>query len=779
MDTSSPATATPGHAANKALVEEFARWRGGDDDAAASNLDKRSKIKLVRVSIGVEATKTFGICMQISSVFQTEQDADDGGKTSIFFDIGGTQHFTLHCPLLYPEYPTDEENFFVEAPESGLQLWCNALNEYILDYTGGRPSLSTILNKGVGLYSSADQAAAEPSRSDDDEPVPSCSGARSKTTATSSAAVAGSASDCSMDSDNYVDAEENLSGNEDVMDDDDDDAYEEDDAQADDEQLENILDDDLSWELEIARRKKRWRKKEEELRLERQQQAQASRKPKDVSGSGGIKASPEKTTSGATSDGAESDKSLQQLYHDPRIKNRRPKQVFTSAAASGILTNDLVSIMSSTHVTGIDADTIDDNIFQWNVKLKDFSGNEGSNLDADFKELQSRFGYDYIELQLDFSMDLYPFFPPLVKVIRPRLQGSMMLRVTTMEILKLSYWNPAKSMKAVLDDIKTFLQTFARLDLASERNDRSRYAEGAYIDIEHHLLRLALVSEMVPRANKKYVTGSPPPKQNLPPSAMEATIRMDRGSPRIKGLGVSASHDIPPIMGSYVGSALQAKNLMFIKMKGKKKEGKNKQEQQQKTGEGQEEKPNEAGNDESKDGDASESGAPLDGTAAKTDSATNSSEKKIPLKKSSFSFFLGGGSKSGAEASGSSAASSSGSGGGSGGNVQFHLPASTLLALNPFASKKDDDSDSNGGNGGGGKSHRLAQAKNMAKGVGYSSYQQKGWDVKAYMAAQKEKDKQIELVLEKIYQELKKLHGSHQTSQRNLPDVITGRKRAI
>ena len=130
--------------------------------------------------------------MQGSSLFQTEQDADDGGKTSIFFEIGGSQHFTLHCPLLYPEYPTDEENFFVEASESGLQLWCNALNEYILDYTGGRPSLSTILNKGVGLYSSADQAAAEPPRScADGEPVPSCSGARSKTAV--SAAAFGSA----------------------------------------------------------------------------------------------------------------------------------------------------------------------------------------------------------------------------------------------------------------------------------------------------------------------------------------------------------------------------------------------------------------------------------------------------------------------------------------------------------------------------------------------------------------------------------------------------------
>ena len=719
--------------------------------------------------------------------FQTEQDADDGGKTSIFFEIGGTQHFTLHCPLLYPEYPTDEENFFVEASESGLQLWCNALNEYILDFTGGRPSLSTILNKGVGLYSSADQAAGDPSYSGEEDPAPSCSGARPKTSAAPAAARDASGSDCSMDSDNYVDAEDDSANENDMDDDDDDDAYEED-AQADDEQLENILDDDLSWELEIARRKKRWRKKEEELRLERLQQAQEIRKGKvaAVAGGGsGAKVSHEKAGDGAAADEAEGDKSLQQLYHDPRIKNRRPKQVFTSAAASGILTNDLVSIMSSQHVTGINADTIDDNIFQWNVKLKEFD--DGS-LNSDFKELESRFGYDYIELQLDFSMDLYPFFPPLVKVIRPRLQGSMMLRVTTMEILKLSYWNPAKSMKAVLDDIKTFLQTWARLDLNSERNDRSRYVEGAYIDIEHHLLRLALVSEMVPRANKKYMTGSPPPKQNLPPSAMESTIRADGRSSRLKGvqsLHGTVAHEIQSMSGGVVAAqAAQAKNLMFL-MKGKKKDVKLLKEMKKSIDEG--EKSNEGSSDVAKDGSASGSKPGAGGTdpaTAKSDSGTPSStEKKAVLKKSSFSFFLGGGGKSsggatgGAEAPAAPAAGAAAAGGasGSGSNVQFYLPGSTLLALNPFASKKDDDSDSNGG-GGSGKSHRYgqSQAKNMAKGVGYSSYQQKGWDVKAYMAAQKEKDKQIELVLEKIYQELKKLHGSHHTSQRNLPDVITG-----
>ena len=61
-------------------------------------------------------------------------------------------------------------------------------------------------------------------------------------------------------------------------------------------------------------------------------------------------------------------------------------------------------------------------------------------------------------------MDLYLFF---LKVIRPRLHGSMMLRVTTMEILKLTYLDPARDKKSVLLEIKTFLSTWARLDLNS------------------------------------------------------------------------------------------------------------------------------------------------------------------------------------------------------------------------------------------------------------------------------------------------------------------------
>ena len=84
------------------------------------------------------------------------------------------------------------------------------------------------------------------------------------------------------------------------------------------------------------------------------------------------------------------------------------------------------SIMESVKDTQIVADSIDDNIFQWTVKISNFDAD--TPLHEECEELMKKYNYDYIELQIEFSMDLYPFFPPLVKVIRPRLQGGMMLR---------------------------------------------------------------------------------------------------------------------------------------------------------------------------------------------------------------------------------------------------------------------------------------------------------------------------------------------------------------
>ena len=70
---------------------------------------------------------------------------------------------------------------------------------------------------------------------------------------------------------------------------------------------------------------------------------------------------------------------------------------------------------------------------------------------------------------------------------------------------------------------------------------------------------------------------------------------------------------------------------------------------------------------------------------------------------------------------------------------------------------------------------KASQAKKgMAKGTGYSNYSEKGWDLKAFMAAQRENDRQIKIVLEKILVELQKLHSmtSVKTRQPDLPDLL-------
>ncbi|VDI27920.1 baculoviral IAP repeat-containing protein 6 (apollon) [Mytilus galloprovincialis] len=250
----------------------------------------------------------------------------------------------------------------------------------------------------------------------------------------------------------------------------DDDIMEEDEESEEEEEEEEecmMADDDAfttEWDLKVARKKKRWAQKEAEIR---DQMKKA------------------KLSQGASS-----------------MDKKPPENIFTSNAAAGILTNDLVRIMEEEQELSFTAEPIDDNIYNWRVKIFHFDAECG--LAEDLLQIQSKFGYNYIELEMTFEIDLYPFYPPLVKVMRPRLQCSMMQRVTNMEMLKLSYWIPTKDMKSVIQDIKTFLQQWARLEVNSPRNDLLKYPYGAYVEIEHHLLTLALVSEVNPRVNYLY-----------------------------------------------------------------------------------------------------------------------------------------------------------------------------------------------------------------------------------------------------------------------------------
>ena len=139
-------------------------------------------------------------------------------------------------------------------------------------------------------------------------------------------------------------------------------------------------------------------------------------------------------------------------------------------------------------------DAVDHDVYLWDVK---FMGGfiPGSDLAEDLDTLDAVNGYRYVQIRLHFMADLYPFYPPRVTLVRPKLGGMVPGAMAAHPRLHLRNWQPFRPIKSVIEHLKAFLQKFARVDLASELNEIERFPEGAYVDdvsrLETSLARLA------------------------------------------------------------------------------------------------------------------------------------------------------------------------------------------------------------------------------------------------------------------------------------------------
>jgi hypothetical protein len=60
------------------------------------------------------------------------------------------------------------------------------------------------------------------------------------------------------------------------------------------------------------------------------------------------------------------------------------------------------------------------------------------------------YGFDYVELQLKFEVNLFPIYPPSLRPIKPRLAGSMLSRCVGFSPIQVQSWNPARQIEHVL-----------------------------------------------------------------------------------------------------------------------------------------------------------------------------------------------------------------------------------------------------------------------------------------------------------------------------------------
>uniref|UniRef100_A0A6G1SHE2 Ubiquitin-conjugating enzyme E2 Q1 n=1 Tax=Aceria tosichella TaxID=561515 RepID=A0A6G1SHE2_9ACAR len=111
----------------------------------------------------------------------------------------------------------------------------------------------------------------------------------------------------------------------------------------------------------------------------------------------------------------------------------------SSTPASKRLMKELKDFYESTSFKdGIfTVELVDENIYEWNIKI--FKPYPYSDYQEDFQKWKERTGKDHMLLRASYN-DEYPFVPPFIKIVYPKLYGTPIGYICH-ELLTASGWN--------------------------------------------------------------------------------------------------------------------------------------------------------------------------------------------------------------------------------------------------------------------------------------------------------------------------------------------------
>ena len=122
------------------------------------------------------------------------------------------------------------------------------------------------------------------------------------------------------------------------------------------------------------------------------------------------------------------------------------------------------------------AELVDDSLFEWNIKL--FTVDPDSELHKDMQELN----HPHVLLNLRFP-DNFPFAPPFMRVVKPRIDGGFVLDggAICMELLTPSGWSSAYTVEAIVMQFAALVvKGKGRIDKKSKSDFSRREAESSF-----------------------------------------------------------------------------------------------------------------------------------------------------------------------------------------------------------------------------------------------------------------------------------------------------------
>jgi ubiquitin-protein ligase len=173
----------------------------------------------------------------------------------------------------------------------------------------------------------------------------------------------------------------------------------------------------------------------------------------------------------------------------PLITEKKVGYLFDTETVANIIINEYVDCFTwLNNEKNTELKIHDNNIYIWRLHFCDFKNSE---LMEVFHKNSSITGVD---VEIVFHGELYPNYPPMIKIINPYFKNSLNYRITNSKMVQLDYWNPTRSIKYIINRIINIIEKFGEVDVETSINKTSnKYI----IELENYLMKLASFTDSI------------------------------------------------------------------------------------------------------------------------------------------------------------------------------------------------------------------------------------------------------------------------------------------
>lgn len=194
---------------------------------------------------------------------------------------------------------------------------------------------------------------------------------------------------------------------------------------------------------------------------------------------------------------------LDKLEEIHQIKKSKNSSSITSIPKELLFSQNQIFLMIINEIKKINSNLnfshyivpLDNNPYELLFRFKFMDGKLGQQMVM----LNQRFGYDYVEIKFCLDNNLYPFYPPKLEYIRPKIDLALVFNLLNLDFLKLENWNPTISLEWLIINMGSNLEKILPkyIDIESEMNSL-KLNTISFSDLEYNLIQLAVISKEKP-----------------------------------------------------------------------------------------------------------------------------------------------------------------------------------------------------------------------------------------------------------------------------------------